>query len=238
MLHKSCIVLAGGLGTRLRNAVPLVPKCLAPIAGQPFLRWQLESLAQRGVEHFVLSLGNGSSQVLEALQDPWATKLRIEYVIEDGALGTGGATRFAMAQSNLNEALIVNGDTFLGGSLDVMFAPLDIEHDELMRVATVNMQDRSRYGGIEVDQENHVINFFEKGQAGPGQINAGLYRIGIKAFGDGSNSVFSLETEVMPKLVVSRSLQARELAGPFIDIGVPDDYYLFNKLHKNYIGCK
>ena len=238
MPYKSCIVLAGGLGTRLRNAVPSVPKCLAPIAGQPFLRWQLESLAQRGVEHFVLSLGNGSGQVLEVLQDPWAKELKIECVIEDEALGTGGATYFAMIKSNLNEALIVNGDTFLGGSLDGMFLPLDLENGELMRIGTVNVQDRSRFGGIEVDQENHVINFLEKGQTGPGQINAGLYRIGIKAFADQSNSVFSLETVVMPRLVVGRSLQARELAGPFIDIGVPDDYYLFSNLYQRYIDCK
>lgn len=238
MPHESCIILAGGLGTRLRTAVPSLPKCLAPIAGQPFLRWQLESLAQRGVEHFVLSLGSGYSQVLEAIQDSWAKELKIECVIEDKALGTGGATRFAMVQSNLNEALIVNGDTFLGGSLDEMFAPLDIENGELMRLAVVHVQDRSRFGGIEISQENYVINFLEKGQAGPGQINAGLYRIDIKAFADQLSSAFSLETVVMPRLVANRSLQARELAGPFIDIGVPDDYYLFKNFYQSYIDRK
>jgi D-glycero-alpha-D-manno-heptose 1-phosphate guanylyltransferase len=238
MPYKSCIVLAGGLGTRLRNTVPSVPKCLAPIAGQPFLRWQLESLAQRGVEHFVLSLGNGSDQVLEAIQDSWAKDLKIECVIEDEALGTGGATHFAMMKSNLNEALIVNGDTFLGGCLDDMYSPLDFENGELMRIATVNVQDRSRFGGVEVDQEDHVVNFLEKGQTGPGQINAGLYRIGIESFADQYDSVFSLETIIMPRLMVGRSLQARELAGPFIDIGVPDDYYLFSNLYQSYIDCK
>jgi D-glycero-alpha-D-manno-heptose 1-phosphate guanylyltransferase len=211
---------------------------LAPIAGQPFLRWQLESLAQRGVEHFVLSLGNGSDQVLEAIQDSWAKDLKIECVIEDEALGTGGATHFAMMKSNLNEALIVNGDTFLGGCLDDMYSPLDFENGELMRIATVNVQDRSRFGGVEVDQEDHVVNFLEKGQTGPGQINAGLYRIGIESFADQYDSVFSLETIIMPRLMVGRSLQARELAGPFIDIGVPDDYYLFSNLYQSYIDCK
>ena len=52
-----CIVLAGGLGTRLRSAVPDVPKCLAPIAGRPFLEWQLRSLAKRGIDRFILALG-------------------------------------------------------------------------------------------------------------------------------------------------------------------------------------
>jgi D-glycero-alpha-D-manno-heptose 1-phosphate guanylyltransferase len=238
MSHKSCIVLAGGFGTRLRSAVPSLPKCLAPIAGQPFLRLQIESLAQRGVENFVLSLGVGFKQVLEAIQESWAKEFNIQYVIEDEALGTGGATRFSMIKSNLNEALVVNGDTFLGGSLDAMFVPLDLEGGELMRIAAVSVQDRGRFGGIEIDEDSHVVNFLEKGQASSGQINAGLYRIGIEAFANLSSSVFSLETEVMPRLVVRRNLQARELAGPFIDIGVPDDYYLFSGLHQSYVDCK
>jgi len=235
---NSCVVLAGGLGTRLRDAVPSVPKCLAPIASQPFLRWQLESLAQRGVDHFVLSLGNGHSQVLEAIQDSWAKKLKIECVIEARALGTGGAIHHAMMQAKLNEVLVVNGDTFLGGSLDQMFAPLDLQNGELMRIATVNLQDRSRFGGVEVDQENYVINFLEKGRVDAGGINAGLYRISINAFSGQFYGSFSIETEVMPKLVLSRSLQARELVGPFIDIGVPDDYYLFNQIYQSYVDCK
>lgn len=238
MQHNSCIVLAGGLGTRLRNAVPSVPKCLAPIGAQPFLRWQLESLSQRGVEHFVLSLGSGFSQVLEAIQEPWAKNLKIEYIIETHTLGTGGAARFAMVEFNINEALVINGDTFLGGSLDHMFAPLEVEGGEIMRIATVNVQDRSRFGGIEVDEGNYVINFLEKGQVGPGLINAGLYRIGIAAFSDQPSSAFSMETVVMPKLVVRRSLRACELTGPFIDIGIPDDYYHFGNFYQNYIDCK
>jgi NDP-sugar pyrophosphorylase family protein len=119
-----------------------------------------------------------------------------------------------------------------------MYSPLDFENGELMRIATVNVQDRSRFGGVEVDQEDHVVNFLEKGQTGPGQINAGLYRIGIESFADQYDSVFSLETIIMPRLMVGRSLQARELAGPFIDIGVPDDYYLFSNLYQSYIDCK
>ena len=186
----------------------------------------------------MLSLGNGADQILEAILDSWAMKLKIDCVIEDEALGTGGATYFAMKKSNLDEALIVNGDTFLGGCIDGMFAPLDFKNGELMRIATVNVQDRIRFGGIEVDQENHVINFLEKGQSGSGQINAGLYRIGIKAFADQLTSIFSLEKVIMPRLVADRSLQAHELAGPFIDIGVPDDYYLFSNTYQSYIDCK
>lgn len=212
---------------RLRGVVPDLPKCLAPIAGRPFLEWQLSSLAERGVEHFVLALGHSADNVLETLRQPWALRLSIDTVIERELLGTGGAARFAMNETGLNEAVIANGDTFLGGSLEPMLTPLDLERGELMRIATVRVPDRKRFGGVAVDVEQRVTAFLEKGHTGAGLINAGLYRIHRHAFDCEAQGAFSIETQVMPRLVANGVLQARELAGPFIDIGVPDDYHLF-----------
>lgn len=230
-----CIVLAGGLGTRLRSAVPNLPKCLAPIAGRPFLEWQLRSLAERGVDRFVLALGHGSDDVLESLRQPWARGLSIDTVIEGELLGTGGAARFAMDKTGLNDALIANGDTFLGGALQKMLAPLDLDEGELMRIATVWVPDSTRFGGVAVNAEQRVTAFLEKGQTGAGPINAGLYRIHRQAFDCEKRGAFSMETQVMPRLVTKNALQARELAGPFIDIGVPADYRLFDSRVHDYV---
>lgn len=235
-MTPSCVVLAGGLGTRLRSAVPDLPKCLAPIAGRPFLEWQLRSLAGRGVERFVLALGHGAAQVRESLDQPWARDLKIDYVVEREALGTGGAARFAMEEAGLDEALIVNGDTFLGGALSAMLAPLELAGGELMRIATVHVPDRARFGGVAVDGARRVTAFFEKGETGAGQINAGLYRLHRFAFDDAVSGAFSMETHVMPRLAAAGALQARELAGPFIDIGVPEDYRLFDKRVQEYVN--
>lgn len=234
-MSQTCIVLAGGLGTRLRSAVPDVPKCLAPISGRPFLEWQLRSLWERGVARFVLALGHGAEQVMHAIAQPWARNLRIETVIEREILGTGGAARFAMVEAGLNEALVANGDTFLGGALDEMLLPLDVEHGEAMRMATVQVPDRSRFGGVAVDPTLRVTAFLEKGQSGAGPINAGLYRIHRRAFENEAPGSFSMETSVMPKLVADLALQARELAGPFIDIGIPEDYRLFDTRVHEYV---
>lgn len=227
-MSTPCIILAGGLGTRLRSAVPDLPKCLAPISGRPFLEWQLRSLAERGVQRFVLALGHCSADVLESLRQPWARGLPIDTVIERELLGTGGAARFAMDETGLDDALIANGDTFLGGSLQTMLASLDLDGGELMRIATVQVSDRTRFGGVAVDAEQRVTAFLEKGQTGAGPINAGLYRIHRLAFDSQDHGAFSMETQVMPRLVAKSALQARELAGPFIDIGVPADYRLFD----------
>ena len=230
-----CIVLAGGLGTRLRSAVPDLPKCLAPIAGRPFLEWQLRSFADRGVEHFLLALGHGSDAVMEALRQPWARTMSIDTVIERELVGTGGAARFAMHKAGLDEALIANGDTFLGGSLKPMLVPLNLDGAELMRIAIVQVPDRTRFGGVTLDPEQRVMAFLEKGHTGAGPISAGLYRVHRSAFDFEAPRAFSMETEVMPRLVVNGALQARQLAGPFIDIGSPNDYRLFAACAHEYV---
>lgn len=235
-MSAPCIVLAGGLGTRLRSAVPDLPKCLAPINGRPFLEWQLRSLAERGIERFVLALGHGSESVLDALKQPWANDLSIVVVIERESLGTGGAARFAMDELGLGEALIANGDTFLGGSIQAMLTPLDLADGERMRIATVQVPDRARFGGVALDATYRVTTFLEKGQTGAGPVNAGLYRIHRSAFDADGTGAFSMETKLMPRLVAASALQARELAGPFIDIGVPEDYRLFDSRVQDYVS--
>lgn len=234
-MSATCIVLAGGLGTRLRSAVPDLPKCLAPISGRPFLEWQLRSLSERGIDRFVLALGHGAEAVLDALKAPWAQALTIDAVIERELLGTGGAARFAMDELGLDEALIANGDTFLGGSMAPMLAPLGLAEGELMRIATVQVPDRARFGGVALDAGQCVTAFLEKGQTGAGPINAGLYRIHRSAFDGEGPGAISMETQVMPRLVAAGALQARELAGPFIDIGVPEDYRLFDTRVHDYV---
>jgi D-glycero-alpha-D-manno-heptose 1-phosphate guanylyltransferase len=201
---------------------------LAPIADRPFLEWQIRSLAERGIQRFILALGHGSADVLESLREPWARGLPIEAVVERELLGTGGAARYAMDQFGLDEALITNGDTFLGGSLKTMLVSLNLVGGELMRIATVQVSDRNRFGGVEVDEKQRVISFLEKGQTGAGLINAGLYRIHRLAFDYEDERAFSMEMQVMPRLVVKSALHASELEGPFIDIGVPADYRLFD----------
>jgi D-glycero-alpha-D-manno-heptose 1-phosphate guanylyltransferase len=231
-----CIVLAGGLGTRLRSAVPDLPKCLATIAGRPFLEWQLRSLAKRGIDHFVLALGYGADSVLESLSHPWARDLSIDTVTERQVLGTGGAAKFAMTNLGLDEVLIVNGDTFLGGDLESMLTPIDLDGGELMRVATVQVPDRTRFGGVVVDAGFRVTTFLEKGQTGGGPINAGLYRVHCQAFDFEDQVAFSMETQVMPRLIAKCALQAREISGPFIDIGIPEDYRLFDASVNDYFS--
>lgn len=223
----SCIVLAGGLGTRLREAVPDRPKCLAPVGERSFVELQLQMLRRRGVERFVLSLHHEAHQVVRAVE-PLAETLKVQMLVEPELLGTGGAVAYAMRSWGLDEALVTNGDTWLDADLQPMFQPLDRAGGEQLRLATVEVADRARYGGVEVGAGGRVARFIGKGCEGPGLINAGFYRLHADALDvAGARQHFSLESDVLPALARAGALSAVRLDGTFIDIGVPEDYRRF-----------
>lgn len=227
---QTCIVLAGGLGTRLREAVPDRPKCLAPVGERSFLELHLAALATAGVERFVLSLGHMASMVIEASAS-FALRDRIAFVVEDRPLGTGGAILHAMERSALQETLVSNADSIVDGELGALLRPLSTREGERMRLAAVQVADRSRFGGLLIEQDR-VTRFLEKGGGGPGWINAGLYRVHRSAFeGRVAGSAFSLESELAPDLVAQRALWAECVDGRFTDIGVPEDYRRFCREH-------
>lgn len=226
-----CIVLAGGLGTRLRSVVADRPKCLAPVGPTVFLDIQLRTLRAQGVQDFVLSLGHGSAQVLDWLnsQGAWSD---VRTVVETSPLGTGGAIAFAMDSLGLAEALVANGDTYLDGSLSAMLDdPLSVDQDEWLRMALVNVPDRTRFGGVTLGQNGCVSGFVPKGSATSGAINAGMYRLQRRALPASSGQPLSIETDVLPGLVRQGHVRGVAIDGAFTDIGVPQDYAAFCARH-------
>jgi N-acetyl-alpha-D-muramate 1-phosphate uridylyltransferase len=106
-------ILAGGLATRLRPVTASLPKALLPVAGRPFIAWQLELLARQGVTQVVLCLGFLGEQIRTAVGDGSGFGLQIRYSYDGHQpLGTGGALRHALA--SLGEAFFVlYGDSYL-----------------------------------------------------------------------------------------------------------------------------
>ncbi len=228
-----CIILAGGLGTRLRGVVGALPKCLAPVGRRPFLAIQLATLWGAGVTEVVLSLGHGAAQVIEALggMDEVVGTHPLRWVVEPQPLGTGGAIAHVMDELGLDEVWVANGDTYLDGDLSALHAPLNRAGGELLRMGLVRVDDRSRFGGVATDGAGRVTGFLEKGQPGPGWINAGLYRLARAALPPPGRGAYSLEAEVLPGLVAQGAVRCCELPGRFTDIGVPEDYRRFCAEH-------
>src|SRR5215216_64802 len=107
METTEAIILAGGLGTRLRDAVPDLPKCMAPVAGRPFLSYVIDYLRMQGIEDFIFSLGYNHEVVEAYLNESYPT-LKYTTVVESDPLGTGGAIQLAIEKSTTNNVLIAN----------------------------------------------------------------------------------------------------------------------------------
>lgn len=218
------LVLAGGFGTRLRSVVGELPKPLASVAGQPFLWWLLRHLEGQGIQEVFLSVGYRHELVSRQFGDRLDT-LRLHYVVETQPLGTGGAIVAAAARMGAEEFLVLNGDTL--ASLDLAgFVASARQSQADIAIAVVPVADAARYGTVEIDGSSRVCAFAEKGRAGAGLINAGVYfvkRSALPVDGD-SQRPFSFEQEFLGLHLERLRVMAVPVVHDFIDIGVPEDY--------------
>jgi len=223
MMTYEAIILAGGFGTRLREAVPDLPKPMAPIAGRPFLAWQLDYLIASGIERFILSVGYKA----ETISDYFGASYRgcsITYVKEDEPLGTGGAIRLALASATQERVFVCNGDTLCAADFTALRARSSHNSDAIS-VLVKHVDNAGRYGAIRFDDATQLITHFgEKSSSDAGFINAGIYDVPRNLFGRFDLvAPFSFEASVLQALV-GKSLYAQASGDFFIDIGIKDDY--------------
>lgn len=216
------IILAGGFGTRLRVVVDAVPKPLAPVAGRPFLAWMLDALAAQGLSRVVLATGYRGDQVEATLGSTWRGMV-LAYSREPAPLGTGGALARALSAIEGDALFALNGDTWL--ELDyAAFAHAAESADAALGVALARVPDVGRYGAVRMDGER-IVGFEEKGGAGAGYINAGVYWLRREVLADfESGRAFSFEREVLEPTVSRAPVAGFTATEGFIDIGVPEDY--------------
>ena len=117
-MELAAVVLAGGMGTRLRSLVADLPKVLAPVAGRPFLTYLLDQIADAGIRHVVLSTGHLAEQFDSVIGNRYRD-IQIVYAQEEQPLGTGGAIRFACSFTDADQLLVMNGDSYCGSNMPV-----------------------------------------------------------------------------------------------------------------------
>lgn len=220
---KEAIILAGGLGTRLREAVPDLPKCLAPVAGRPFLFHVINYLRSQGIEKFIFSLGYKHELVTAYLEDQFPT-LAYQIVIEEEPLGTGGAIQKACTYATEQNVVVTNGDSLFKVDLSTAFQ----FHNHQMAACTLLLKpmiDFDRYGVVEINNNHLVTSFKEKTQYKSGTINGGVYILQKDKFLDEELPVkFSFEKEYLEKLFPERRIYGLVQDSYFIDIGIPEDF--------------
>jgi len=223
-LINECIILAGGLGTRLRNAVPNLPKCMAPVAGRPFVTWVVDYLVQQGISHFIFSLGYRHEDITDYFSNHY-NQLNISWSIEAEPLGTGGAIKLACSKAKGDNVIIVNGDTFFRVNMATL-AAFHEQHEAHCTLCLRPMQQFDRYGVVEINETTHAVQSFrEKQFYKEGLINGGVYALNIPAFmSENLPEKFSFEKDYLEKFYTARRMYGLVQDGYFIDIGIPEDY--------------
>jgi D-glycero-alpha-D-manno-heptose 1-phosphate guanylyltransferase len=222
-MTTEAIILAGGLGTRLKSLIKNVPKSIAPVAGRPFLYYVLKQLKQQKIERLIFSLGYKHEMIEEYLWE-WGDEFEMAFAIEDEPLGTGGGLRDAAEMMNQQNAFVLNADTFY----DVDLALMDKQHQQLqshLTIALKPMKNFNRYGIVEIDADKNIIGFKEKQQTAEGLINGGIYLMNKSIMTDFKfPKKFSFEKDFLETHYNFLQFHSFVSDTYFIDIGVPEDF--------------
>jgi D-glycero-alpha-D-manno-heptose 1-phosphate guanylyltransferase len=232
---KEVIILAGGLGTRLRSALPDLPKCMAPVNGKPFITYVIDFLQQQGINKFILSLGYKSEIITEYLDNLYQS-VDFKYCIEEEPLGTGGAIKLACGKTEAGNVLVTNGDTLFKIALGRL-SDFHLLHKADCTLSLKPMKHFDRYGVVELTKNERIASFREKQFYESGLINGGIYALNTQAFMKESFPVkFSFEKEYLEPLFHQRNMYGLVQDKYFIDIGIPEDYSRAQKeLKENYV---
>ena len=219
----SAIILAGGLGTRLRGVAPGLPKVMAEINGKPFITYLLDQLAEAGIERVIISTGY-KAEIIEETVGSSYKEIQINYSREESPLGTAGALRLAIEVVDVSLCLVMNGDSFVEfDPISMLMFHIDMGAEITILVKKVD--DTKRYGAIEMNAKHEIIRFKEKGSArGLDLMNAGVYFMETSALEIiPDKTPCSLEYDFFPTMS-GKGLYGCKTEGRFIDIGTPESY--------------
>ncbi|MCI8669761.1 MAG: NTP transferase domain-containing protein [Lachnospiraceae bacterium] len=258
------LILAGGLGTRLKSVVNDRPKPMALVNEKPFLEYVLEELKKNGITDIIFAVGYKGSMVEDYFGDGSRFQMNIRYSYEDGQLGTAGAIKNASELINGRGFYVLNGDTYYKINYRSL-EELNEKNNSIMTLVLRRVEDVSRYGRAVLDGER-LTAFNEKMENRPkqelkhhskkkgkkkqgnlkqepektaGTINGGIYYMTPQILDYIPDGKVSLENEVIPELLKQDCFISGIVnEGYFIDIGIPEDYFKFQQDIQNLIDSE
>lgn len=222
------IVLAGGLGTRLREIIPDRQKVVAPIGGTPILEIILKKLFDANVKRVILCVGYLKETVVEFIREE-AKKdprfLKVEFSEENEPLGTGGAIKRAGHLISGEDCVVINGDTLS----DINLLDLQLFHKSNKNLVSIAVSESNNEDGgrVKLGEANRIVGFQEK--SGEGKfVSAGVYVFSKKIFPLLPDGPFSIEKDFFPKAASALPCRAF-IVKDFLDIGTPERYKIANE---------
>ena len=223
------VILAGGLGARLRPLTHKVPKPMVLIKGKPFLEYQLEMLKKNSFQDFILCTGYLGEKIEEYFGNGEKMGIHIKYSKENEPLGTGGALKNAQKLLE-SEFVLIYGDSFLPMDYKLLIADFN-ESKKLGITVVFGNNPKIVQNNMEVSQTCEVLNYDKKNEGRSNYVEAGVhvFKKGVLNFVP-ENSVFSLEEELLPVLIKTGELSAHITNKRFYDIGTFDRLKIFNQV--------
>ncbi|WP_083261356.1 nucleotidyltransferase family protein [Crocinitomix algicola] len=225
------IILAGGLGTRLRSEIGAIPKPLAPVCEKPFIVHLLDYLAHQQLKTVILSVGYKWEMIKNVIGDAYKG-MKILYSVEKEPLGTGGAIKLALNQTKRKHVLACNGDTLFTINLNDL-KKIHLENNSLCTLALKPIKNTDRYGSVQINEKQKIIGFTEKQFQDTALINGGIYCLNKSHFNKITpQKEFSFEKEFL-EIHCNENLYGSVQNTYFIDIGIPKDFKQLNTDLKN-----
>lgn len=230
------ILLAGGLGTRLRSVVSDRPKPMALIEGRPFMEYVTRELVRSGMMDIIFAVGYKGTMVEEYFGDGERFGFHASYAYEETLLGTAGAIKNAGRFVTEERFFVLNADTFY----QIDYTRLKRLQDSLdldMALVLREVPDVSRYGQAILDEKGFLTAFNEKTEeTRMGTINGGIYLMRRSLMDTIPEGKVSLENDMIPKwLREGKGLGGFVNDGYFIDIGIPEAYRQFQEDVRNQV---
>lgn len=229
MQIKNAVILLGGRGTRLSALYPDRPKALVPVAGKPFLEWQLDWLFSQGFPSVLLAAGYMGDKIRDWVRQQ-SFNDRVSVSIEPEPLGTGGAIKYALQSRGQNSFFAINGDSLLP---ELNFKDMEKAHCEsgaMGTIAVTLIEDSGRYGTVLFDKSGKIVKFDEKKSRSrserdktSGWVNGGVYLLNSSILlSVQANKTVSLEYDVFPQLAADGKLSVFQCPPPLLDMGTPE----------------
>ena len=226
------VILVGGTGSRLGALTSETPKPMLQVGGRPFLDYLLDEASRYGFSRALLLCGYKADNIRSAYEGRSVRGMRVEVAVEPMLAGTAGA--LALAADRLDDTFfLINGDSLFDCNW-LALCPSPAESAPwTARMTLASGIAGARYGRVELDGE-HVRAFIPAGES-QRLINAGIYLMRKSVLQSIGTPPCSLEKGVLPQLATHGALEGRVQEGPFIDIGIPEDFERAQRLVPNIV---
>jgi len=197
------IILAGGLGKRLRPLTDERPKPMLEVSNTPIIEWQLKWFKQHGITEILICVGYLKEQIIDYIGSGSRFGVKVGYAVEEEPLGTGGALKNA---ESLLGGLRDDGFFMVNGDILTDLDPYALRESHTASLALVPL--RSPYGVVEVDGESKVLGFLEKPLIKDKWINAGVYHFTPEVF-DYLPEIGNIEITALPEMARYKKLHGK-----------------------------